>query len=100
MLAVMRERLAIGAREESGDISLQDQHPADAASDTEMREMDLTRERMLEARVARIQAALERMERGTYGTCAVCGKAIAPERLEALPDTAWCVDDAKNEERK
>jgi RNA polymerase-binding transcription factor DksA len=40
------------------------------------------------------------MECGTYGTCAVCGKAIAPERLEALPDTAWCVDDAKNEERK
>ena len=100
MLAVMRERLAIGAREDGGEISLMDQHPADSASDTEMRELDVTRQRMLEARLARIEAALARMDRGTYGICAICGKPIAPERLEVLPDTPWCVTDAKQEERK
>ena len=98
LLAVMRERLAVGAREDGGDISLIDQHPADAASDTEMRELDVTRERILEARLERIQAALDRMVRGTYGICVDCGKPIPPERLEVLPDTAWCIDDARHEE--
>ena len=99
-LAVLRQRLAVGAREDGGDISLQDQHPADAASDTEMRELDVTRTRMLEARLARIQAALDRIDGGTYGKCLVCGRDIAPERLDALPDTPYCVDDAKVEESR
>jgi len=36
-----------------------------------------------------IEAALARVEAGTYGTCVTCGKAIAPERLEAI---AWAPD--------
>jgi RNA polymerase-binding transcription factor DksA len=99
-LATIRERLAVGQREGGGEITLMDQHPADAASDTEARELDLTQERMLGARVARIQQALERMDQGTYGRCVVCGTPIPPERLEALPDTPYCLADAGREERK
>jgi RNA polymerase-binding transcription factor DksA len=99
-LATIRARLAVGAREGGGEISLMDQHPADAASDTELRELDLTQQRMLEARIARIQAALDRMDRGTYGRCVVCGKPIPAERIEALPDTPFCITDADREERK
>jgi RNA polymerase-binding protein DksA len=39
-----------------------------------------------------IRAALARMEAGTYGTCAACGEAIAPDRLRALPTALRCVD--------
>jgi DnaK suppressor protein len=39
----------------------------------------------------RINASLERMERGSYGECAVCGETIDERRLQALPDTDRCV---------
>lgn len=41
--------------------------------------------------LAEIDAALDRLDAGTYGTCRSCGRPIAPERLEALPATPLCV---------
>jgi len=40
--------------------------------------------------VARIQLALERIDRGNYGACAICRAPIDPERLRAVPDTDRC----------
>ena len=37
-----------------------------------------------------IQAALQRIDEGDYGTCAKCGAEIAPARLDALPFTPFC----------
>lgn len=39
-----------------------------------------------------VEAALERLEAGGYGTCLDCGRSIAEGRLEALPWAAYCVD--------
>lgn len=99
-LTTISERLHVPQLDSGGEIGLTDQHPADAATETESRELDMTRQRMLEARVARIRAALDRMSKGTYGKCVVCGKPIPDERLEAVPDTPWCVADAAREERR
>lgn len=99
-LGAIRDRLTVSQLDGGGEIGLADQHPADAATETESRELDMTRQRMLESRVTRIREALDRMARGTYGTCFVCGKAIPEERLEALPDTPFCVQDAAREERR
>jgi RNA polymerase-binding transcription factor DksA len=38
--------------------------------------------------------AITRFERGTYGHCEVCGEAIAPARLEAMPATRYCINHA------
>jgi RNA polymerase-binding transcription factor DksA len=38
-----------------------------------------------------IEAARGRAAAGTYGVCARCGRAIAPERLEARPAARTCV---------
>lgn len=38
-----------------------------------------------------IQAALARIDVGTYGVCEACGEAIRPARLEALPMARRCV---------
>jgi RNA polymerase-binding protein DksA len=46
-----------------------------------------------------IHAALGRLAEGSYGICERCGDAIAPERLEAVPATRWCVECAADEER-
>ena len=40
--------------------------------------------------LARIQTALERIERGTYDECAVCRGPIDEERLRAVSDTDCC----------
>lgn len=42
----------------------------------------------------KVEHALSRITDGTYGTCAVCGQAIAEARLEALPATSRCIDHA------
>jgi DnaK suppressor protein len=42
--------------------------------------------------LAQVKEALRRMDAGTYGICANCGKPIAPARLKALPSAAFCID--------
>jgi DnaK suppressor protein len=42
--------------------------------------------------LALVQAALDRIDAGTYGTCQRCGSPIGAERLEALPWAAYCID--------
>lgn len=39
-----------------------------------------------------VNAALRRMDEGTFGACESCGKAIAEERLEARPFARQCMD--------
>jgi RNA polymerase-binding transcription factor DksA len=38
-----------------------------------------------------VEAALTRVDAGTYGVCETCGRAIAPERLEARPTARTCI---------
>ena len=99
-LAAVSERLAISQSESGGELSLSDQHPADAATETMQRELDLTHQRRFEGKLARVDAALARVDAGTYGTCTVCGGTIPDERLEILPETPYCVKDAAKEERE
>lgn len=40
--------------------------------------------------LARIDAALARMDEGTYGACVECGEAIEPKRLRVLPHALRC----------
>jgi DnaK suppressor protein len=47
------------------------------------------RERKL---IAKIDAALERINDGTYGICEECGEHISAERLKARPVTTLCID--------
>jgi DnaK suppressor protein len=42
-----------------------------------------------------IEAAEQRLVDGLYGTCTICGREIAAERLDALPATPMCVSCAK-----
>jgi RNA polymerase-binding protein DksA len=49
-------------------------------------------------RLEQINAALDRIDDGTYGTCTKCGKDIDPRRLEAEPAAHLCIDDALAED--
>ena len=41
--------------------------------------------------IHKIEAALQRISEGTYGTCVKCGEHIDPRRLKALPTAATCI---------
>jgi len=47
--------------------------------------------RRRETELARIEAALERIQEGEYGYCVACGEPIAPRRLELDPATPLCI---------
>ena len=87
--------------EETGELmsSSADNHLADTASETYERELDEGLEDDAREQLRQVDEALARIEAGTYGTCAVCGKDIPVERLEAVPWTTLCIDDARKQQR-
>jgi RNA polymerase-binding protein DksA len=76
-----------------------DNHLGDLASDTLNREIDYSLESNSEQHLAEIDAALKRIDDGSYGTCVVGGEEIPQERLEAMPWTSLCIDHARAQEQ-
>ena len=103
-----RERVLRAAQDiveddtEDGELSSAagDQHLADHASEMLDREVDESLENNAEEIVREIDAALERIEAGTYGVCVNCGKQIPEERLDAVPYAVLCVPCKRDEERR
>lgn len=65
---------------------------ADAGAATAERTETLGLVEALKTQLDGIDAALARIEEGTFGVCASCGKEISPARLEARPESIYCVD--------
>ena len=86
-------------QDEIGEETMFDNHLGDTATATFDRELGYTLEENEEHLLSEIDAALKRIDYGTYGTCRICGKPIGEERLEAVPWTTLCIDDARKQER-
>jgi DnaK suppressor protein len=65
---------------------------ADSAHTTAERSEVLSMIDELESARSNIDAALARIEAGTYGKCERCGQEIPFERLEAIPTASLCVN--------
>ncbi len=78
---------------ESGD-------DVDIASDTIDRELLNSLGQQDANRLTAIENALERINRGTFGICPMCGKEIPEARLEALPYAVLCVSCQEKEDKK
>lgn len=65
---------------------------ADAAAVTAERTEVLGVVESLKGQVENIDRALAHIADGTYGTCERCGKEIAIARLEARPESVFCID--------
>jgi DnaK suppressor protein len=92
-LEAERERLRVGLAEgivAPGPMTYGSQ--AAAASQVFEQQRDLALRDRNEQQLASVDAALARLDDGTYGTCARCGRPIAPDRLDALPWAAHCID--------
>ena len=66
------------------------QRMADVATEVETRMEDKGLEDDVARQIEDIDAALARVDDGTWGTCVVCGTAIDDERLDALPQASTC----------
>lgn len=92
-LAAERERLVAEVGETiiaPGQMTYGSQ--AAAASQVFEQQRDLALRDRAVAHLALVDAAVERLDDGTFGTCLRCGKPIATARLEALPWAAYCID--------
>jgi RNA polymerase-binding transcription factor DksA len=94
------ELAALADRDESqsdasGETDWFGQHPADAASDTAEREVDLGLQEDAGDVLAEIRAAKRRLTDGTFGRCETCGRPIAEDRLRVVPWARRCIDDER-----
>ncbi|PLR82965.1 hypothetical protein CVD25_10355 [Bacillus canaveralius] len=79
-------------RETSIELSAYDNHPGDEGTELFEREKDIALNDHLEYQFGNIKKAIQAIENGTYGLCEVCGKEIPIERLEAIPQTTFCIE--------
>jgi RNA polymerase-binding transcription factor DksA len=86
LIREVRHELDDEIASESSELAHVDQHPADDATDTFEREKDLSILDGLEAELAEIEAAIARIDAGTYGIDEVTGEPIDPDRLAARPE--------------
>jgi RNA polymerase-binding protein DksA len=82
------DREIVEERVAPGDLAHFGTHNAD--HDTEFLEVDEAAQRNEVALLNEVEAALARIETGTYGLCEACGKEIPRKRLDAAPYVARC----------
>ncbi len=78
-------------RADRADATADDEHdPEGSTLSGEWQRIDALRRSTVTERAA-LEAALVRMDAGTYGVCARCGREIPAERLEIRPGALTCV---------
>ena len=82
-------QLTAEACEETPSYSM---HPADAATDSFDRDLVLALASFEQDGLYEIDAALRRIDDGTYGVCELTGRPIPWKRLEAIPWTRFSVE--------
>ncbi len=82
---------------EANAAEVQDEMDQVTASEAKTASMELS---SLQFRALQdVRAALARLDAGTYGQCVVCGRPIEPPRLQAVPETPYCIEHARQAER-
>ncbi len=75
----------------SRDTNADDEHDPEGATIAFERSQIDTLIRQADRTLAEVDAALARLDAGTYGRCEVCGRPIDPARLEVRPTARTCV---------
>ena len=75
---------------EAGELSAVPYHPADLGSDAFEQTLSLALLENESSAIREIDAALERMDEGTYGACEDCASPIDKARPRALPQATLC----------
>jgi RNA polymerase-binding transcription factor DksA len=73
-------------------VSTDDEHDPDGSTVAFERQMVAGLLAEAQHQLEATEAALVRLDDGTYGRCEDCGRPIGPERLAALPAATTCID--------
>lgn len=73
-------------------VSNEDSDMEEKADEVEEYDNLLSLEHSLELKLKSVNAALEKIPAGNYGTCEKCGKSIEAERLQVAPEAKWCME--------
>lgn len=93
------ETLKRSAKDDAGDLSAYGQHMADAGTDTFDRDFALSMVASEQEALSEIDAAIKRINDGSYGVCEITQKPISKERLLAVPFTRYSAEAQKDLER-
>lgn len=86
--------------EEGGGSTKMPIHMADIGSENFAQEFALSLMANDEGTLAEVEAALERIEDGSFGQCEECQKPIKKTRLNAIPYASLCIECAQSRERR
>ena len=73
------------------DTNADDEHDPEGATIAFERSQIGSLVKQVERHLAEVDAAIARLDAGTYGVCERCGSPIGAERLEALPAARTCI---------
>ena len=73
-------------------------HMAELGTDSFDQELTLSLLGSENTALDQIEAAIQRIENGSYGLCETCGEQIPKNRLDAIPYSAQCVRCASEQE--
>lgn len=80
----------LSEHEDTGELSLYDNHPGDTGTELYENEKDLALRDHAEKQLENTKLALSMIASGGYGICKVCSQSIEPDRLQAVPTTLYC----------
>lgn len=86
--------------ESARDSNLDDEHDTEGATIAASRAQVSSLAAEGRDQLGEIDAALARLDAGTYGQCEGCGAQIEDGRLEARPATTWCIACAREQSRR
>lgn len=89
-----------GFVEASKDTNADDEHDPEGATIAFERSQVGALVQQAEAHLSEIDAAVARLDDGTYGGCVACGRPIPAERLEVRPTATTCVACAAQSRRR
>lgn len=90
----------VGDQGDKGDLSGHAMHMADVATDMYDREFNMALAAKDRHFIQRIEDALMRIDKGTYGVCLKTGKRISEARLRAVPYTEYCIEAQEEMDRQ
>ncbi len=99
------DRLAALERDHAGILDAADSANSDDEHDPEGATIAFEREHVAalldqtRQQLSQVDAALRRVDEGSYGQCEKCGQPIAAGRLEARPTATTCIDCASRARR-
>jgi len=91
-LEYCKKELEEGLSQASGDSSTYSFHMADQGTDAQEREKTFMFASRQGKYLQQVEAALERVENGSYGVCVECGGQIRAVRLRVVPTAKLCIN--------